>query len=321
MQASTQRARRQPAIRILAQEYAESSLQDRGSGEFDPVFVITKLGAKINRALVAGLLESMQPRETANGATMWQGSLRDPSGLHYFSIGDFQSEELQVQAGELSARLEEGEPVLMVMVAKTRLFQSDDGAVYTSFRPEEMCEVDRATYASWLVDAASATMSRVANTERIKGLEVSHETFLQAGLNAEDIESMVLSKNHYGEVDPEIYKLTVMRALDIAEGREQPTAVPRQERFTEPSTPATDSDSSGGDTEKQDVATDVEELRATIQTIIRTADKGEGIDMATIISNCQARGFAQEDVDTSIDELVEAKIITEIRFGWFRITE
>ena len=45
------RQRRQPAIRLLVAEFNDVSLQDRGSGEFDPSFLITKLGARVNRVL------------------------------------------------------------------------------------------------------------------------------------------------------------------------------------------------------------------------------------------------------------------------------
>ena len=54
---------RQSAVRIFAQEYSESSLIERGVGEYDPSFVITKLGAKVNRCLVCGGLERMERRE------------------------------------------------------------------------------------------------------------------------------------------------------------------------------------------------------------------------------------------------------------------
>ena len=78
------RIRRQPALPLLASEFGESTLHQQGSGEYDPLFLITKLGAKVNRVIVAGLLERLEPRETANGATIWQGQIRDPSGTHYF---------------------------------------------------------------------------------------------------------------------------------------------------------------------------------------------------------------------------------------------
>ena len=54
---------RQSAVRIFAQEYSESSLIERGVGEYDPSFVITKLGAKVNRCLVCGGLERMERRD------------------------------------------------------------------------------------------------------------------------------------------------------------------------------------------------------------------------------------------------------------------
>ena len=43
---STTRIKRQSAIRLFAQEYSESNLTEQGVGEYDPSFVITKLGIK-----------------------------------------------------------------------------------------------------------------------------------------------------------------------------------------------------------------------------------------------------------------------------------
>ena len=46
MQSGGEMRVRQSAIRIFAQEYSESSLIERGIGEFAPLFIITKLGAR-----------------------------------------------------------------------------------------------------------------------------------------------------------------------------------------------------------------------------------------------------------------------------------
>ena len=59
MQSGT-RAKRQPAWHMLASEFSEATLNEKGSGEYDPSFVITKLGAKVNRVVVAGLLEVLR---------------------------------------------------------------------------------------------------------------------------------------------------------------------------------------------------------------------------------------------------------------------
>ena len=49
--------KRQSALHMFASEYGESTLSEKGSGEFDPSFVVTKLGSRVNRVIVAGLLE------------------------------------------------------------------------------------------------------------------------------------------------------------------------------------------------------------------------------------------------------------------------
>ena len=55
--------KRQPALPMFASEYGASTLSEKGSGEFDPSFVVTKLGSRVNRVIVAGLLERIE-RET-----------------------------------------------------------------------------------------------------------------------------------------------------------------------------------------------------------------------------------------------------------------
>ena len=40
-----------PAWHMLASEFSDSTLSQQGSGEFDPMFIITKLGAKVNRVI------------------------------------------------------------------------------------------------------------------------------------------------------------------------------------------------------------------------------------------------------------------------------
>ena len=62
----SRRSPRQTAIRMLAQEYSDASLTEMGTGEFDPSFVITKLGARVNRALVAGVIDRLERRDGDN---------------------------------------------------------------------------------------------------------------------------------------------------------------------------------------------------------------------------------------------------------------
>ena len=217
------RVRRQPALPLLASEFGESTLHQQGSGEYDPLFLITKLGAKVNRVIVAGLLERLEPRETANGATIWQGQIRDPSGTHYFSVGDYAPESMRELTVQLSSRIDDGEVIMLMMTAKARYFQTDEGAVYTSLRPEEAAVISRTVYREWLVRAAKGMLTRIDAHEKSINSEKSIDSLAKAGVPENLIEGLLLAGEHYGEIDKESYRLNILQTLDIAEDKEVST--------------------------------------------------------------------------------------------------
>jgi len=308
MQASP-RAKRQPAWHMLASEFRDATLNEKGSGEFDPSFVITKLGAKVNRVIVAGLLERLEIRETANGSTMYQGQLRDPSGQHYFSVGDYASESMRELTVALTEKIEAGEPELILMVAKARWYQTEEGAVYTSLRPEEACIIDGKTYANWITRACQGTIDRMNAFSASLELEPTQQAYASSdSIPANLVDGLVTSRNHYGEIDLEQYKLNVMQALDIAEGKmaNATTAVPTLNLSS------ADEDEGGSE------GSDLEECALSI---IRQLDQGDGVDFDAVLSNANARGFSRQDSEAMLDELSERGVIHEPRFGWFKIVE
>lgn len=307
MMQSAPRARRQPAWHMLASEFSEATLNEKGSGEYDPSFVITKLGAKVNRVLVAGLLERLEVRETSNGSTLYQGQMRDPSGLHYFSVGDYASESMRELTLSLVEKTETGEPVLLLMTAKARWYQTDEGAVYTSLRPEEACEIDAKTYALWLTRASEGTLQRMKIHNDSLSAEPTVEGLKASGVPEHMVEGLLLSRNHYGEFDTEGYTLNVMQALDIAEGRmeaaSQP-APPPQTRL-------------GGDDSSAE--SDEDDVKETLVAIIGQLDQGDGVDFETVLTNAGARGIDRQLAESKLDELSNEGTLHEPRFGWFRI--
>ena len=107
---------RQSAVRIFAEEFRGASLIQQGIGEFDPSFVITRLGARVNRCLVAGVIDGLERRETENGQS-FSGQIRDPTGVFYFNVAPFQP-ELHAETEELLARFETGDRFLLSMVGR-----------------------------------------------------------------------------------------------------------------------------------------------------------------------------------------------------------
>ena len=298
---------------MLASEFGTSTLNQQGSGEFDPLFIITKLGAKVNRVVVAGLLERLEPRETANGATMWQGHLRDPSGLHYFSVGDYAPESMRELTLQLSSRLDDGETIMMIMTAKARFFQSEEGAVYTSLRPEEGAIITRARYREWLVEAVSGMLERIDMHEKSLSLEKSIQSLSEAGIPENMREGILLANEHYGDIDLESFRLNTMQTLDIAEDK-MPSSAP-QPKPTPQTSLNVEEDSQAVEEEKQDV-----DLKEVMLDLIRRLDQGEGVDFVTLLSNAAARGHDRDDAEASLDDLSEEGSVHEPRFGWFKIT-
>ncbi|MEC8736390.1 MAG: hypothetical protein VXX39_05475 [Candidatus Thermoplasmatota archaeon] len=306
----TRSVKRQPALHMLASEFSESTLNEKGSGEFDPSFVITKLGAKVNRVIVAGLLERLETRDTSNGAVIYQGQLRDPSGVHYFSVGDYASDSVRELTIQLSAKIESGEPVLLLMVAKTRLFQTDEGAVYTSIRPEEMTIIDRNMYAVWLSRTCQSMLKRMDTFTGSLNHEANLEQLAKSGIEQNLVSGLVASRNHYGDVDLEHYRLNIMQALDIAEGKIESASQP----VLPNQSPQADNDSEGSGSEEES-----DELEDVIIDIIQKLDNGDGVDFETIIVNCEARGFQRSAIEERIEQLSDEGSLHEPAFGWFRL--
>ena len=307
MMTPSRQIQRQPAWIMLASEFGESTLNEKGSGEFDPTFVITKLGAKVNRIIVSGLVERLELRETSNGSQMYQGQLRDPSGLHYFSVGEYASESMREFVVQLLDKVDSGEPILLSMTAKARWYQTDEGAVYTSLRPEEAAIVSRDRYASWLVRACSATLSRLDQHQKSLNCEPTKEAMLSEGISPEMVDGLLAAQPHYGQIDTEGYRLNVMQALDIAEGKMAAAT-------TAPPTLSL-SESAGEDTANNDD----EELQSVILECIQAMDNGEGVDFESLVRNLSARGFTREQSEAELDIMSDDGVLHEPRFGWFKI--
>ena len=190
-----------------------------------------------------------------------------------------------------------------MMTSKTRWYQTDEGAVYTSLRPEEACVVSREVYANWLLDACQATMERMNRFTVSLEVEPTLDAFGRADLP----DSLLAARNHYGEVDLEPFKLNLMQALDIAEGRIEAATTPPPV-MSLPDGDASDGDGDGG-----------QDVEAFLLQAIGHLDQGEGVTFDTLLKNAVARGFVREVAEGKLEEMLDGGTLDEPRFGWFRL--
>ena len=312
---------RQSAIRIFAQEYSDSNLPLEGVGEYAPSFIITKLGAKVNRALFGGVIDRFERREGDNGPT-YSGHLRDATGgVHRFQIAPFQP-ELHADAEELLARFESGDRFLMMMIGRARWFESDDGGIFTSFRAEEFTTVERSVYVNWLVEASAATLRRLDAYNLSLESENTNESLKSAGVPVDLIEGMILAKNHYSSFDPENYKVGVLQSLSMAlsSNSEIEQMITSTEESTVLEVPE-NSPQMKNDAVKSDSKPtgDVDDV---ILNVIRSSSNPDGMPYDSIVLACVEAGFSRESSEDAIEDLRDIKCeIIEPRFGFFQILD
>ena len=297
---------RQPAIRMFAREYFESNLLEQGDGEYAPNFVITKLGAKTNRMMVAGLLEKMERQDSDNGAN-YRGSIRDPTGLHMFSVASFQP-ELHAEMEELLAKFDQNdEPILLLVVGKCNPFQSEDGNVFTGIRLEQFTTIDSEGNANWLVETADATLRRINYFQKSRDLEPNVDAYTAAGIPTDLVEGLISGRAHpdYSNVDADVFMVTVLRALDRAEGN--------MSSFSEDEVQS-DNETSDSPTDQAESSDDTKEM---ICNYILSNDLGDGVHYESIMQGLESNGISRGDGDTLLHELIKEEKIKETIFNNF----
>ena len=302
---STTRIKRQSAIRLFAQEYSESNLTEQGVGEYDPSFVITKLGIKVNRALFCGVIDRLEKREGDNGPS-FNGQIRDPTGINRFNVASFQP-ELQAEMEELFARFESGDRFLMAIVGKSRWFEGDEGGIFTSFRVEEFTVINQELYMNWLIDTSDATLRRLNFYEQSLELELNKETLISSGFPKDLVDGTLLARQHYSNVDTENYRLGILKALSSASGR----AIENNQNLT--------IQDEGNNLEIIEADEDVTPENIILNTI-QNLDTGSGVEYDKLVEACTLSGVSRESAEDCIEDLRDVKgDIIEPRFGFFRI--
>ena len=305
---STTRIQRQSAIRLFAQEFSESNLTEQGIGEYDPSFVITKLGVKVNRALFCGVIDRLEKREGDNGPS-FNGQIRDPTGINRFNVASFQP-ELQADMEELFARYESGDRFLLAIVGKSRWFEGDEGGIFTSFRVEEFTVINQVVYLNWLIDTSDATLRRLNFYEQSLELELNKESLIASGFPKDLVDGTLLARQHYSNVDAENYRLGILKALSSASGSSvgiNQTVIVQNET---------------NDVEITDMDENIINPENVILDTIKNLDIGTGVEYDKLVEACTLSGISRESAEDCIEDLRDVKgDIIEPRFGFFRLLE
>ena len=200
---------RETAWRVFATELNNSSLEIKATEEKMPSYVISPLGAKINRVLIAGV---MTEKENVGGddEPMWKARIQDVTGSFYISVGRYQPE-----ASAAIADLEA--PCFVAAVGRVRTYTADNQKVYVNVRPENIVKIDEATRNEWILETAKTTWRRLKNVKTVLGMpEAKEEDLVKMGMTQAEAFGMLYALDNDGQVpDSTLYLKTIQSALRI----------------------------------------------------------------------------------------------------------
>ncbi len=144
---------REVAQRTFAAEFNDATYTFRESDDDRaPVYVLLPTGAKANRVFVVGTLTETEDVGSEN--EYWQGRIVGPTGTFFVYAGQYQPEA----AGMLR---ETEPPAFVALVGKPRTYETDDGNVNVSLRPEHLTIVEEAARHRWVTETAERTLDRL----------------------------------------------------------------------------------------------------------------------------------------------------------------
>ncbi|MFC7071071.1 RPA family protein [Halobaculum lipolyticum] len=144
---------REVARRVFASEYNDASYTFKESDdERAPLYLLLPTGERANRVFIVGTLTEKE--DVGEDSEYWRGRIVDPTGTFFTYAGQYQPEAA-------SALRELEPPAYVAVVGKPRTYETDDGNVNVSVRPESITTVDAATRDRWVAETAARTLDRI----------------------------------------------------------------------------------------------------------------------------------------------------------------
>jgi hypothetical protein len=194
---------REVARRAFAAEFNDATYTFKESDDDRaPVYSLLPTGERANRVFVVGTLTETE--DVGEDSEYWRGRIVDPTGTFFAYAGQYQPEAA-------SALRETETPAYVAVVGKPRTYETEEGDVNVSLRPESITIVDAATRDRWVVETAERTLNRI---EAFEG--AAPETPTEGDEAAVSDEYAVMAKTQY-DPDLAVYRDQVVKALEDLE--------------------------------------------------------------------------------------------------------
>ncbi|MEE9152051.1 MAG: hypothetical protein V3U20_09505 [Thermoplasmata archaeon] len=286
---------REVAWRIFASEYNSSIHLETGAQERAPSYVVTPLGAKVNRLFVVGVVTDVENIGT-DAEPMWRARLSDPTGVFYLSAGQYQPE-----AAQILSKIKP--PKFVAVIGKSRIYSPEEGVIYVSIRPETIKEVNSELRDYWVLDACRNLKKRLEiMSEAIQMENPTLENIISLGADKNLAEGILSAKEHYDHIDISRFNGMLKDALKHLLPEYQAVEGERTIETKEPE----DGESSEDNVENEE----------KFLGIIEALDKDvKGASWEEIMKEAEKKGLSRMQIEETTNSLLDKGLIYEPVLG------
>ena len=288
---------RETAWRVFSSELNTASYEIKAEAEKMPSYQLSRLGAMINRVLIAGVLTEKEnvgsPEEP-----LWRGRIQDvASGTVYINIGRYQPEAA-------AAMVDIEPPCLVAVVGKVKSYTTEDQRTYVSVRPERIIPIDENTQREWLLDTARSTWKRLVDMKTAMGtIDKSVAGLTKEGFSELSAKGISLALEQYGMPDSAMFLNSIQAALrTLLPDKNVDLGLP-EDLSENPEEIDLEPQSSGDDSE------DKEEIVLELLTELDTEGKGAPRD--DLERRAEQEGISSMELEEITNTLMDKGVIYE----------
>ncbi len=304
---------RELAWRIFAEEFNRANLRHSQGTDRAPHYIVTPTGAKCNRLFVVGVATEIDNIGTEEG--LWRARISDPTGVFTIYAGQYQPEataffsELQI-------------PAFVAVTGKARIYEPEDGTVYTSIRSEEANIVNADVRDRWILNTAERTMERVnamklALSSNLCGEEL--RDYLRGKISAELADGVVMALDHYQITEAYLHQLVDMAGGAVKAVSKGVSQTPEY-IIAKPTLPR----AAGGKKEGEYIIAGlsgkgtvkkVPEPKEVVFGLLEKMDQGDGVNYSNLVDAAREHKISSDVAETAVRELMDEGRCYEPKIG------
>ena len=290
--------KREIAWRVFADEFNDATLEIKGSREKEPSYVITPLGAKINRVFIVGVLTDVE--NISEEGELVRAHISDPTGVFTLYSGRYQP-EVTKKLSEIDV------PAFVALTGKSRTFEPEKGVMYVSIRPETVSEVDEKTRNLHILETCKHTLERIeAMREALQLSQPNVYDLQKLGYHKDLCDGMINAVKHYRNVDLQKYIEMVSEALNYLIPLEE--EIPEVEKV----------EIKEKEEDEKTVPDDIENM--ILEIIKNLENENDGAPWDMIIERCNEAGIDKDLAEEALTSLMDKGIVFEPTLGIIKTT-